>query len=306
MDAQQILDIAFREAKKMSNKTTIRKKGEAKYIEMDLIKLNVANSIAIGYLNAYIKQASYELTEFEKELMGTLINVHEKNKQVEKIKSVIKILKKLKSEYEMKIKYSEHKKQSNKERTAFYGRMSSLIKKLKFDAIESFTAELGTIPKIKKMDTIIIAGYPNVGKSQILKTMSGHKIKTAAYPFTTKELLIGFAKNRYSEFQLIDTPGILDRPIEKRNEIEQKALFAMKYISKNILFVVDPSETCGYSLEDQMNLKREIEKKFNPKMFTVATKKDIKNVDINADFMINAKNKEDVNQLRLLITKYFF
>jgi len=306
MDAQQILDIAFREAKKMSSKTTIRKKGEAKYIEMDLIKLDVAYAIAMGYLNTYIKQASYELTDFEKELMDTLIDVPKKNKQIEKIKSIIKILKKLKSEHEMKIKYADHKKQSNEIRAAFYGRMSSLIKKLKFDAIESFTAELGTLPQIKKMDTIIIAGYPNVGKSQVLKTMSGHKIQTAAYPFTTKELLIGFAKNRYSEVQLIDTPGILDRPIEKRNSIEQKALLAMKYISKNILFIMDPSETCGYALKEQLNLKKEIEEKFKPKMFIVATKKDIQEVDVKVDCYINAKSREDVDKLRLLIMKHFF
>lgn len=306
MKAKEILEIAFKEARKAASKKTSHAKGEQRFIELDLIRAETSYAITAGYLNSYVKAASAELSEFEKALMETIIDVREKNREIEQIKATLQILKRLKNELGLKIKYAKDRRESGAVRRALYGRMNSLVKKLRFDAIDSFAKELSSLPKLKKIDTIIIAGYPNVGKSQILKTMSGKRIETAPYPFTTKELLVGFAKNRYADVQMIDTPGVLDRPIEKRNEIEKKALIALKYISKNVLFVIDPSETCGYTLEAQLALKREVERDFKPKMFTVATKKDIVEKNVGADAYVNATNAEDVEALRAKIMKFFF
>jgi nucleolar GTP-binding protein len=306
MEAKEILEIAFKEARKAASKKTSHAKGEQKFIELDMIRIETSYAVTAGYLNAYIKEASAELSEFEKALMETMIDISEKNREIESIKATIQILKRLKNEISLKTKYSKNRVESGAMRKQYYGRMNSLVKRLRFEAIESFAKEINSLPKLKKIDTIIIAGYPNVGKSQILKIMSGKRIETAPYPFTTKELLVGFAKNRYADVQMIDTPGVLDRPIEKRNEIEKKALIALKYISKNVLFVIDPSETCGYTLEAQLALKREIERDFKPKMFVVATKKDIVAADVEADAYVNATDANDVEGLRAKIMKFFF
>ena len=307
MKAQDILDIAFRDAKKAASAKKIRGTGERKFIELDIIKLNTATAVTLGYLNAFIKTSSQPLSEFEKQLMETLIDVKEKNKQVETIKATIQIIRRLHAEYEMKIKYAEDRKKSNYLRTSYYGRLSSLIKKMKFNAIESYDKEIGTIPKIKNMDTIIIAGYPNVGKSQLLKTMSGRRIETAPYPFTTKELLVGIVPNRHALVQIIDTPGVLDRPLEKRNDIEKKAIVAMKFLSKNVLFVIDPSETCGYSVEDQLKLKKEVIESFHPKMMVVATKKDLPtSKTVESDASVNSMDAKDIEEFRIKMMKFFF
>ena len=47
------------------------------------------------------------------------------------------------------------------------------------------------------------------------------------YAFTTKSLFVGHMDYRYLRWQVIDTPGILDRPLEERNTIEMQAGFAL-------------------------------------------------------------------------------
>jgi nucleolar GTP-binding protein len=46
------------------------------------------------------------------------------------------------------------------------------------------------------------------------------------YAFTTKSLYVGHLDYRYQRWQVIDTPGILDRPLEERNTIEMQARIA--------------------------------------------------------------------------------
>ena len=47
----------------------------------------------------------------------------------------------------------------------------------------------------------------------------------------------------------MDTPGILDHPLDERNTIEMQAITALAHLNACILFFVDISENCGYSIE---------------------------------------------------------
>ena len=56
-----------------------------------------------------------------------------------------------------------------------------------------------------------------------------------------------FIKMIYSK--VVDTPGILDHPLEERNTIEMQAITALAHLRAIVLYFVDPSEQCGHSLE---------------------------------------------------------
>lgn len=52
--------------------------------------------------------------------------------------------------------------------------------------------------------------------------------------------------------QVIDTPGILDHPLEERNTIEMQAITALAHLRGTVLFLVDLSESCGFPIEQQV------------------------------------------------------
>jgi len=55
-------------------------------------------------------------------------------------------------------------------------------------------------------------------------------------------------------YQVLDTPGVLDRPLEERNTIEMQSITALAHLRCAVLYLVDISEQCGYSLAQQAAL----------------------------------------------------
>lgn len=58
--------------------------------------------------------------------------------------------------------------------------------------------------------------------------------------------------------QVVDTPGILDQPLEDRNTIEMQAITALAHLRAAVLYVMDVSEQCGHGLQAQLELFRNI------------------------------------------------
>ena len=57
---------------------------------------------------------------------------------------------------------------------------------------------------------------------------------------------------------MVDTPGLLDRPMDNRNAIELQAIAAIQHIGSLCIFLMDITEDCGTSLEEQHNLLDEV------------------------------------------------
>ena len=161
---------------------------------------------------------------------------------------------------------------------AYYGRFSYLIKNINPDLLylgecRNYLRRLPGI--ITDIPTFIIAGIPNSGKSSLIQKLTGTSPEIASYPFTTKEILLGYKNIENWRVQFIDTPGILDRPMDKRNDIEKKAIIALSKIEGTILFLFDYSNTSKYTEEEQNNLYREISETFPNRIIRVQTKIDI-------------------------------
>jgi len=148
-----------------------------------------------------------------------------------------------------------------------------------------------------------------VGKSSLLRCLSSAKPEIAQYPFTTKEIHVGHIEKteKYitKRFQIIDTPGLLDRPLSKRNEIEKQAIAALTHLADLIVFVLDVSETCGYSLEDQKNLLSQMEEMFSGcSLVVVENKVDFKKTD-STNLKISCKTGEGIDLLVDEIFSYY-
>jgi nucleolar GTP-binding protein len=100
--------------------------------------------------------------------------------------------------------------------------------------------------------TLLICGYPNVGKSSFINKVTRADVDVQPYAFTTKSLFIGHLDYKYLRWQVIDTPGILDHPLEEMNTIEMQSITALAHLKSCILYFMDPSEQCGYTIEAQV------------------------------------------------------
>ena len=117
-------------------------------------------------------------------------------------------------------------------------------------------------PAIKtKIKTICITGFPNVGKSTLLKKITGSNVEIQPYAFTTKKLLLGYIDKK---IQLIDTPGTLNR-YNRMNSIEKQAYLAIKHLAHKVIYVFDLTETCGYEIEQQIKLYKRLKEEFEEK-----------------------------------------
>jgi len=134
---------------------------------------------------------------------------------------------------------------------------------------------LRQLPHVEDTFTVVIAGYPNVGKSSFIRRVSSAEPEVASYPFTTKGIIVGHRIMGREKIQFVDTPGILDRPAEERNAIEKQALSAMMNVASVVLFILDPSEHCGYPMEVQLNLLEEVKGMVRTPLIVVANKSDL-------------------------------
>ena len=118
--------------------------------------------------------------------------------------------------------------------------------------------------------------------------------------------------------QVLDTPGLLDRPLSERNKIELQAILALKHLADLIIFMFDPTETCGFPLSYQKNVLSEVLNSFRNVPFIyvankvdVASKNHIQRIQeiIGRDFssnivLISAKERINLEEVLKLIEKH--
>lgn len=292
LSAEELVDKAFRRASKVSGKD-LR--------ERVVNKLVTISNLTHDYLQRVIKEhPEYDkLPDFYRELVDLLVGISKIKKALASLLWADKMIQKIISKSVSSVKRGESPLEVLR---STYGRVASVIEQIddQLRFLNEAKMKLKEVPSLRDLPTVVVAGYPNVGKSSLVAAISTAKPEIASYPFTTKEIEVGIAKmNGY--VQILDTPGLLDRPLSERNEIELKAVLCLKHLADLIVFVIDPTETCGYPLEKQLSLLEEVKRLFNKPIVEVYSKSDMHNFRDRLAF--SAKTGEGIKEIMKEIVK---
>jgi len=279
MTADELIDSAFNRAAKVQI-VGARSKINMIY-QKNVGKVNSISDTIETTLQKYVRSfpSLEDLPPFYREMIGLLVGMDQLKKSLGSVNWCAEQVHRLGKKYKSEMKRTKIPTEIDRLRAEMYGRASSLVrqvgKDLKF--LNMARNQIKAMPTIDpETRTIVVAGAPNVGKSQLVAAISTAKPKVATYPFTTKEITVGLLVVKRTRYQIIDTPGLLDRPLEERNEIERQAIIALRHLADLVIFILDPTGTCGYPLEYQLSLLDDIKRHYpDAKMIVVENKADL-------------------------------
>ena len=304
LSAEELLDKAFHRASKISIKGSDYLDGKKK---TTLAKVTASGDIITDALKGYVdKFPRIEKDEdFLPELVDIIIGLDKYKKSLGAINWAYNRMEKLKTETLRNIRRSKDPEIIESVRGQFYGRTSSLMGQISKDLLflQDCKNKFRNLPSVDaNVPTLVVAGFPNVGKSNLVTMLSSAAPEIAPYPFTTKGIIVGHVDDEWRKYQIIDTPGLLDREFSERNDIELQAILALKYLTHVMLVVLDPSETCGYSMEKQTRLLESLQKGFEGVPIIVAESKcDVFKSDDIERIKFSAKTGENMETLRTAV-----
>ena len=245
----EIIDKAFNRASKAASKVRSSKlHPRVKGMRIEEVRVQTACEVINSTFNRIVTETPIieELPEFYQDYIDIVVGVDQYKHSLGAVFWALGVLKQIESQYTSKIRKSDS--------------LSAIkhMPNINFDAVR-----------------VVIAGFPNVGKSTLLNNITDASPKVANYPFTTQGLQIGNYEMMYRQYQIIDTPGLLDRSINDMNEIELNAIAALEHLGNIIIYIFDPSETSGFYMENQYLLYSEIKKVFETPMICLFNKTDL-------------------------------
>lgn len=268
--SQELIDRAFKRASRAGA-------GMVSGNEESMVR-TAGNVLSDNLANLVRKFPSFEhLPPLYRDLADILVGIDSMRISLSRLHWASRQVKDISREYAGKIKRGQDKSAMRK---SAYGRMSSVIKSIEKDLIFLNDArdKLRKLPSIDpEMPAILIAGYPNVGKSSFICQVTGARPEIASYPFTTQGIYVGHFARDGQKYQVIDTPGLLDRPLSERNKMEQQSIAVLRHLRGVVLFILDPTGHSGYPLDDQLRLVEDIKGWIELPVFVVANKADLSN-----------------------------
>ncbi|KAI8107857.1 hypothetical protein M9435_002884 [Picochlorum sp. BPE23] len=168
-----------------------------------------------------------------------------------------------------------------------YKRYSYVVEELK-----EIAKSLRKLPVVDPdVTTVALVGAPNVGKSSLVQLLSSGLPEVQNYPFTTRSIKVGHFFVNTERYQVTDTPGLLHRADEDRNQMEMLTLASLQYLKTSVLFVMDLTGECGTTLYDQWRIREELLERFPEKQWIdVFSKADILEEELDrADELLAAR-----------------
>ncbi|CAN6557924.1 unnamed protein product [Malus baccata var. baccata] len=220
-----------------------------------------------------------DIHPFYGDLLHVLYNKDHFKLALGQINAARTLIGKISKDYVKLLKYGTSLYRCKCLKVAALGRMCTVIKRIgpSLAYLEQIRQHMARLPSIDpNTRTVLICGYPNVGKSSFINKITRADVDVQPYAFTTKSLFVGHTDYKYLRYQVIDTPGILDRPFEDRNIIEMCSITALAHLRAAVLFFLDISGSCGYNIAQQASLFHSIKSLFmNKPLIIVCNKTDL-------------------------------
>jgi nucleolar GTP-binding protein len=291
--SEELIDKAFSRASRAG-----RAKSGLEAQESMLI--TAANILSDNLENVVVAWPDFGVVDpFYYELADAIVDVDAVRQSLSEVMWASRQIPEIRSEYQSKLR-NANLETGRKHRKQAFARMADIIEEIEDDLLRIGEARdaLKNLPDIRPDEpAIVVAGYPNVGKSSFVNAVTRASNEIAEYPFTTKGVQIGHFERDRIRYQIIDTPGLLDRPEDERNDIERQAVSAIEHLADTVLFFLDPSGDCGYPLEAQLELRDAVEKRFAERdipVLTICNKSD-RSRDVDADAYMSVTEGENVD-----------
>ena len=292
--SEELIDKAFsRAARSGKAKGGLEAQQSMLTIAVNITSDNLENVVTAWPDFDYVDPFYYELAD-------AIVDVDELRQSLSEVTWASRQIEELGREYQPKLRKTDPEV-ARKHRKQAFARIADILDEINADlrAIGDARDELKNLPDIRPDEpAIVIAGYPNVGKSSFVNHVTRASNEIAEYPFTTRGVQIGHVERDHIRYQLIDTPGLLDRPENERNDIERQAVGAIEHLADTILFFLDASGDCGYPLDVQLELRDSVEARFAERdipVLTICNKSD-RSTDVEADAYMSITNDEGVEE----------
>ena len=303
LTSEELMEKAFHRASKIykngTNTLDTRKKTA-------LAKVTASGDIVTTALQGYVERFPRidKVDDFFPQLVDIVVGIDRYKKALGAVNWCAGKTEQLKNNCLRDIRRTKDPEIIEATRRSFYGRLNSYVDRISDDLLflQDAKNKFRKLPAIDPdVPTIVVAGFPNVGKSNLVTVMSSAEPEIAPYPFTTKGIIVGHVQDDWRKYQIVDTPGLLDRTFDERNDIEKQAVLALRYLTDVMLVVIDPSETCGFHRDVQEKLLKTLQETFEGVTILVAeSKSDIMKTG-DGRLCFSAQTGENMEELTELV-----
>ncbi|KAJ7583405.1 P-loop containing nucleoside triphosphate hydrolase protein [Mycena floridula] len=217
-----------------------------------------------------------DLHPFLSSLMNVLYDKNHYKLALGQLRTAKHLIDQVAKDYVRLLKFGDSLYRCKQLKKAALGRMATIMRRQKdpLAYLEQVRQHISRLPAIDpNTRTLLICGYPNVGKSSFINKVTRADVDVQPYAFTTKSLFVGHLDYRYLRWQVIDTPGLLDHSLEEMGTIEMQSVTALAHLKACILFFIDLSGQCGYTVEAQCKLYHSLKPLFTGKPTVIVMNK---------------------------------